>query len=200
MIVRLTGTVVEKSPSRITIATNSGVGYEVNVTPLTAGRHVVDEELTLFTYLRVTENAHELYGFSSGEEREFFALLLSVSGVGPKTAMNILALGSIKEIESAIARADVQYLTAVQGMGKKTAERLVVELKAKMEDRIHSLPAGEAGSQFSVVGSDVLAEVIEGLVTLGYSREEAKQAVRGIETENKNAQEVLRLALKSLSR
>jgi Holliday junction DNA helicase RuvA len=115
---------------------------------------------------------------------------MTVSGVGPKSAMNILSLGHMEEIQSAIARSDVKYLTGVQGMGKKTAERLVVELKNKLlasANDVHSTNTGE---------SDILTDALEGLMALGYSREEAKNLVSKIDIEGKSPEQILKLALK----
>lgn len=186
MISLLKGTIEHVGKDAIVLMTDGGVGYEVVVRR--SGSDVREGDVvTMYTYLKVSENAMELYGFQTMQERAFFQLLLGVSGVGPKSAMNVLALGSIAEIQTAIAREDVQYLTAVQGMGKKTAERMVVELKSKIS-------TSDSGLQTSVDGQ-TLSEVIDGLVAMGYGKEEAKAVVKGLDAKGKTTEELLRLAL-----
>ncbi len=189
MISFLTGTIIHKTKHSLVIQTAGGVGYEVFMTPLQAASHLTDREIALHTYLKVSDSDLQLFGFQTVEEKVFFSLLMTVSGVGPKTALNILSLGSIREIQSAIARGDVKYLTAVSGLGKKTAERLVVELKNK----VMSQESGGNGAP-----SGVLGEVIDALVSMGYSRDEAKAAVTATESEGKNTGQVLREALQRL--
>jgi len=136
----------------------------------------------------------DLYGFRTKEEKSFFSLLLSVSGVGPKSAMNILAIGSIHDIEDAILRADAKYLSAVQGIGKKTAERMVVELKSKMQKRSSS------GEVRQTAGGNILEEVIDGLVSMGYSKEDARAAALTCDADGKSTEQLLRDALQTLSK
>lgn len=188
MIALLKGKIIDKDKDSILLLTSGGVGYQVRLSPLHTTHILIDEEVEMSVYLRVTDSSMDLYGFHSVEEKRFFELLMSVSGVGPKSAMNILALGSIEEIQSAIARSDVKYLTAVQGMGKKTAERLVVELKNKVTK--------QGASETTSVQSGILADVIDGLLSLGYSKEEAKTRVEQLDTKNKTPEELLKEALK----
>jgi holliday junction DNA helicase RuvA len=188
MISLLSGHISSKSMSTITLLTTGGVGYDVTLTKLYCASLCVGAELTIHTYMRVTDSAMQLYGFEFASQRTFFTLLLSVSGVGPKSAMNVLALGSIDQIQSAIASSDVAYLTAVQGLGKKTAERMVVELKAKVQS--HESEANSAGS------GSVLSEVIDGLMALGYAKEDARRMVQGVSAENKTTEEMLRAVLR----
>lgn len=188
MISLLKGAIAGKNKNILTLMTAGGVGYDVAVAPEFALGAVTGSDITLFTYLKVSDSALDLYGFHSADERAFFLLLLSVSGVGPKTAMTIMSSGSVDQLTSAIASGDVKYLTAVLGIGKKTAERLVVELKGKM--RVQS---SEFGVQSS---SGVFGEVIDALEAMGYSRDEAKDAIDGLEAEGKTTEELLRMALK----
>jgi holliday junction DNA helicase RuvA len=170
--------------------TEGGVGYEVTTTRVFVSEQTVGDTVTLHTYLKVSEQAMQLFGFANSEERSFFELLLSVSGVGPKSAMNILALGSIQEIEAAIVREDSTYLSAVQGIGKKTAERMVVELKSKIKKHTSSNSEHVTGS--------VLIEVIDALVSMGYEKENVRDVVKEIEGDD--TEELLRKALKNLSK
>jgi len=187
MISLIHGRITIKHKFSIVILTSSGVGYEVQMAVPELLKLPNSGGITLYTYLKVGENSMDLYGFPNEEQKNFFILLLSVSGVGPKTALNILSLGSIDEIQAAIGRGDVKYLTAVQGIGGKTAERMVVELKSKVESQ---------KLKVDNVDSGVMADVIEGLVSMGYTREDAKQAVRGMETKGKTVQEVMKEALR----
>ncbi|OGH66374.1 MAG: Holliday junction DNA helicase RuvA [Candidatus Magasanikbacteria bacterium RIFCSPHIGHO2_02_FULL_41_13] len=190
MIGLLSGKIFEKSKDSVLVETSGGVGYLVRMTTSSVAGCHVGQDIKMYTYLKVSDSALDLYGFQNLEEKDFFELLMTVSGVGPKSAMNILSLGHREEIQSAIARSDVKYLTGVQGMGKKTAERLVVELKNKViasASDVHSTNTGE---------SAILTDVLEGLMALGYSRDEAKGLVKNIETEGKTAEQILKLALK----
>lgn len=191
MISYLEGTIQSKTSDSVVLLTTGGVGYEVQLTPARALEQQVGTPLSLHTFLRVTDAAHTLYGFFTLEEKSFFELLITVSGVGPKSAMNILALGSIDEISSAIARKDVTYLTAVQGMGKKTAERLVVELQQKV---------GSPSGLIQDIGeSTVLSEVIDALVGMGYQKGEAVEVVKQLDVLDRKTEELLREALKRLA-
>lgn len=190
MISLLKGTVIAKHKTSLVVMTSGGVGYQVAMQPLKVLSATIGTEVTLYTYLKVSDSALDLYGFETTDEKGFFSVLMTVSGVGPKTAMNILSLGTVEDIGGAIGRGDVKYLTAVSGLGKKTAERLVVELKGKI---------GGKGEGSSVQGmSGILGEVIDALESMGYSREEAKQAIEGVDPSGKSTEEVLRMALRQM--
>ncbi len=193
MIGYLSGVILEKLATGILLETSGGVGYEVNLTAAEAGELAIGTSVKLFTYLKVSDSAQELFGFRTTAARDFFKLLLTVSGIGPKSALNILNAGAVDQLQGAIARGDIAYLTGVQGLGKKTAERLVVELKNKFTVR---------GSSETIAGSPSgpLAEVIEGLVAMGYSQAEARDAVQSLDPAGKNSEGLLREALKLLSR
>ncbi len=166
------------------VETAAGVGYEVTLARVNG--IIRGQEVYLYTYFKVSDSSQELFGFQTLEEKVFFELLLTVQGVGPKTALHILSLGTLIDIQTAIVRADVTYLTAIQGLGKKIAERVVVELKGKLG----------AGGSASVVGdSGVLGEVVDALVGFGYSREEAKEMVSGVDTDGRNTESVLKSVL-----
>ncbi len=195
MIALLSGVVVEKTTTSVLVETSGGVGYDVTMTAADVLSVVVGEKLRVYTYLKVSDSAQELFGFKTTTARDFFKILLSVSGIGPKSALNVLSLGDIENIQSAIARSDVKYLTAVQGMGKKTAERLVVELKNKFTVR-----GSSSESLAGAVDSGPLGEVVEALVSMGYSQAEARDTVQNLDATNKNAEGLLREALKMLSK
>jgi len=190
MISFLRGIIISKAIKKIVVLTQAGVGYEVNVG---RGQWTVDSgvEVELYTYLKVSENSMELFGFETIEEKEFFELLLSVKGIGPRGGLNILGLGSIEEIKNAISRSDISYLTQVSGIGRKTAERLCVELKEKISRLVDQKTGGH-------LTGDKLGEVIGGLVSMGYSKEEVRDVVSKLECEGKNTGKLLKEALKLL--
>ncbi len=192
MIAYLIGTIVSVTKHSIILSTQSGVGYEVMLPTRKLMELNSGIPISLFTYQKISEQNHELFGFGSLEEREFFMLLMTVSGIGPKSAMNILSLGSMDEIRSAIARGDVQYLTAIQGMGKKTAERLVVELKNK-------IGIVAKASKSANVPEGVLEDVVEGLVAMGYTRDESRRMIENVDVTGKNAAEILKQVLSNKS-
>lgn len=189
MISLIKGTIISKSKNIIVILTQSGVGYSVNVQVGKSESLKIDDEITLHTYMKVSENSMELFGFETENEKEFFEILLSVKGVGPRGALNILGLGSIEEIKSAISRSDVTYLTQVSGMGKRTAERLCVELKNKITRGV--------GVEKSDAVGDKLGEVVDGLVSMGYTKEQARDIVRELD-DTKTVEQLLRDALKNI--
>lgn len=188
MIALIRGKIFGKNKDSLIVETSGGIGYEVRLTASSLSRYLIGQDILLHTYFKVTESSHDLYGFEDMSEKDFFELLMTVSGVGPKSAMNILSLGNMSEIQSAIARGDVKYLTGVQGMGKKTAERLVVELKSKITN---------IGDRENVPrNADNLADVIDGLMALGYSREEAKHMIQNVDVVGKTTEQILKQALK----
>ena len=191
MIALISGKVVSKNNNELVLMTSGGVGYRVLASPAVLGSALVGSDQTLDTYLVVKEDSHSLFGFANIAEKELFKNFLSVSGVGPKTALHLLELGSVEEITLAIGRSDVDYLTKVSGIGKKTAERIVVELKNKVAKGISDagvkLPAG-----------DVMGDVIDALVTLGYSALQARDVVKKIDSAGKNSEQLLREALQRI--
>ena len=152
------------------VLTAGGVGYEIMTSATSAKNWAVGTEAQILTYLAVRESSLDLYGFANESEKELFEKFLLVSGIGPKTALHLLSLGSVQEISSAIGRGDLAYLTNVSGIGKKTAERILVELKNK-------IGAGATGLE-EMEGA--LGDVVEGLAALGYSFIEAREAVKNL--------------------
>lgn len=190
MIAIIQGKILSKSDKTMVIMTAGGVGYKVLASPSVLGLAVVGSDITIDTYLSVKEDALDLFGFGSVAEKELFKNFLTVSGVGPKTALHLLSIGSVEEITLAIGRGDLDYLTKVSGVGKKTAERLIVELKSKVAKGM-----SDAGV---VIKNDALSDVMDALVTLGYSVLEARDVVKAIDPKGKNSEQLLRAALKSI--
>ena len=169
MIAHLHGKLVEKEAGRVVIDVN-GVGYEVFV-PLTTSSSLTEREhdVTIDIHTHVREDVIALYGFSTRRERIIFEKLMTISGIGPKLAMTILSGGSVDDLVTAIRRNDLARLTAIQGVGKKTAERIVVELRDKLQD----LPVIAAPEKTSTE-----TDVLSALENLGYNRIVAENAIR----------------------
>jgi len=188
MISLIKGKVAANNGGKLTVLTAGGVGYEVMVSATSAKNWQVGAEVEILTYLAVREGSLDLYGFANGSEKEFFEKFLLVSGIGPKTALHLLSLGSVQEISSAIGRADLAYLTNVSGIGKKTAERILVELKNKVG-------GGQTGlEEFE----GALGDVVEGLAALGYSFIEAREAVKNLDVKGKTSEQLLKEALQRI--
>lgn len=155
------------------------------------------DEVTLFTYLNVREDAMELFGFYTQQELDSFKLLLSVSGVGPKAALAILSQLSPDKLALCVASGDVKSITQAQGVGPKLAQRVVLELKDKLSKSIASGDTDTSGMFAAPTAAGNCSEAIEALVMLGYSRSEAAGAIGRLD-KNLPAEELIRLALKSL--
>jgi holliday junction DNA helicase RuvA len=190
MIGRLTGTLAEKSPPHLLIDVN-GVGYEVDV-PMSSFYNLpgLGERVVLLTHLVVREDAQLLYGFLTAAERATFRELVKISGVGPRTALSILSGLSVADLSQAVSRQDAARLTKVPGIGKKTAERLLLELKGKV--------APELGAS-AAPASDAQADIAQALVALGYNEREASVALKALPADVGVA-EGIKLALKALNK
>jgi len=182
MIITLTGTVTHKDASSAVVEA-AGVGYEVRMNPATLVAVKIGAQVRVWIHDHVREDARDLYGFPSQAEHGLFLKLLSISGVGPKLAQHMLSLGTVKDIERMIEKADIERITSIPGIGKKTAQKIVLELKGK-------LALAEEGGEGE--------EVVLALVNLGYARERAREAVG--QAEGGSVEERLRAALKQLAR
>ena len=190
MIGRIQGVLTEKNPPQVVVVTH-GVGYEIDV-PMSTFYHLprTGENVELLTHLVVREDAHLLFGFLTAGERTAFRQLLKVSGVGPKVALAVLSGLSVDDLAAAVATQDAARLTKVPGIGKKTAERLVLELRDKL---------APAGGVSRVESSPARGDVVNALLALGYNDREAQAAVRALPAELALA-EAIRQALKHLAR
>lgn len=184
MISFLRGKLAKKNPTDLVIDVN-GVGYALSI-PLSTYEKLeqMSGEITILTYLHVREDILQLYGFATEAEREIFKLLISVSGIGPKMAQGILSGLSANEFKQAILDGNVIALTSISGVGKKTAERLIIELR----DKLGKTEMTEFSSAPTSKLLKARAEAVVALMSLGYSRSDAEQAVRlvGNETEGKD--------------
>lgn len=188
MIGSLTGTVTEAGSDALLLDLG-GVGYRVAVLSSLRAEARVGATVTLRTYLHVRESELALYGFLTKEELIFFRLLLNVPGVGPKSAMNILEIAPVDILVRAIAGGDATLLTKVSGIGRKTAERIVVELKTRLE-REHPELARQ--------GVTPHADVVEALVSLGYTRSQARDAARELPADVRTLEEGVKIVLQAL--
>jgi Holliday junction DNA helicase RuvA len=176
MIASLNGVVGEKLADRVIIDVN-GVGYGVYVTAEDQGRLVVGEVAKVYIFEYVREQAHDLFGFLSRQTQDLFELLLNVNGVGPKMALNVLSVGSDTSVRTAIAGGDVKFIQQASGVGRKVAERVVVELKDKVGLIGVDLESAGLLQSESGIFTD---EAVEALVALGYSAQDASKALSGV--------------------
>jgi Holliday junction DNA helicase RuvA len=173
MITFLEGSLVEKQPTRLVVDVN-GVGYEVLV-PLSSYDPLpaLNERCRILTYDYVREDTHALFGFVTEDERRMFVLLLAITGIGPKLALSALSGLSVKELKTAVVQGDVKRLSSISGVGKKMAERMILELRHRMDSlEVASTAAGESKDAPPGVRDAVLA-----LIALGYRQDEARKMV-----------------------
>ena len=193
MIGRLTGTLLEKNPPRILLDVQ-GVGYEVDV-PMSTFYNLPasGEKVTLLTHFAVREDGQFLYGFGSEAERFAFRQLLKISGVGARTALSVLSGLSVADLAHAVAMQEAGRLTKVPGIGKKTAERLLLELKGKLAEAVPAAAAATAAA------ADSRHDILNALLALGYNEREALSAMKGL-AEDVGVSDGIRQALKALSK
>ena len=191
MIGRISGSLIEKNPPQI-IVDCGGVGYEIHV-PMSTFYNLpgLGDKVALLTHFVVREDAQILFGFATVPERETFRQLIKISGVGPRTALSILSGMSVAEISQAITLQDPNRLTKIPGIGKKTAERLMLELKGKL--------GADIGAGASAISSDAQVDILQALVALGYSDKEALLALKPL-PKDVGVSEGIKLALKALAK
>lgn len=189
MIAHVAGVVAEKFNSSLIVDVH-GVGYEVAVAALDYDATLLNEPVKLFTYHHIREQSQELFGFSSLAAKKIFELLITVQGVGPKAALAILSLGDSETVRNAIASSDVAFITKASGVGKKTAERVAVDLSDKV-----GLPTQYSQTTVGVTRVAQNDEALEALMALGYSLGDATQALENVPADLPTAQRVT-LALK----
>lgn len=192
MIGRIQGILLQKNPPQLLVDCQ-GVGYEIDV-PMSTFYNLpaVGEKVTLFTHLAIREDAHVLYGFGSLDERALFRQLIRISGVGARTALALLSGLSVTDMSQAVALQDASRLTSIPGIGKKTAERLLLELKGKLE-------TGSLSAISSSVQNDALADIQNALLALGYSEKETILAIKQVPNDC-SVSDGIKMALKALSK
>jgi Holliday junction DNA helicase RuvA len=195
MIALVAGDVAVRRPDHVVIETASGVGYRLMVSAETLKQvPAVGSAVSLHTHLAVRDDALVLYGFATEEERDLFMLLLGVQSVGPKVALAVLSGGSPRDLISALAAGDVTRFTAVNGIGKRTAERIVVELR----DKVGDFGAGDGPAITVHRGDDPRTLARDGLIELGYAPQEAQELIAAAEGET--PEELLQTALQAARR
>jgi holliday junction DNA helicase RuvA len=199
MIGRIRGLLIEKKPPFILLDVQ-GIGYELEA-PLTTFYRLpeLNTELSLYTHLLVREDGHLLFGFLTDSERRLFRALLKVNGVGARLALTILSGTGADEFASCIHTADIARLTQVPGVGKKTAERLIIEMRDRLADWA-TLPSTFSADTRAASIPDAVADAISGLIALGYKPQEASRQVHAIDTEGLTSEAIIRAALKALAK
>ena len=200
MIAMVKGTLMEKSEGEAVVMTAGGLGLRVMCSMNTlAVLPAAGQECTLYTFMNVREDAMELYGFGTEKERNCFQLLIGVSGVGPKAALSILSATTPEGLATAIITGDEKALTVAQGIGKKIAQRILLELKDKLAKG--QLPAGEeryGGTGVTVIPQNKSSEATAALAVLGYSPAEIAVALKGLDLEGLSLEEIVRQALRKM--
>lgn len=187
MIGHLKGTLIHKD-SKFIIIDVSGVGYKINVSPEALSKaKKIGDEIMLWIHTHIREDMLDLYGFLERGELEFFEMLINVSGIGPKGALAILGIAPIETLRKAIGTGDTSYLTKISGIGKKTAERIVIELRDKVADKFDEKGEGSLQNEL---------DAMEALKSLGYSQSDARGALKKVSAEtdiNKKIREALKI-------
>jgi Holliday junction DNA helicase RuvA len=191
MIAYLTGKIQFKRGNFLVVLVN-GIGYKVSVPQEIFSRVKDGEEITLYTYHHVREDSQQLFGFESFDGLTLFELLISVSGVGPKTALNVFSIADIADVKAAIMNGDAAILKKVSGIGGKTAERIVLELRNKV-DEISDLKLLKSKEDL-----DSDADAVEALNSLGYSRQQVKDALKSVDPSVKDVSLRVKAALRFL--
>jgi len=194
----LNGTVAHLGPY-LAVIDCGGVGYACRTTNTTQAQLKLGEKGKLYTYLNVREDAMELYGFATQEELNLFQLLLSVSGVGPKAALSILSASTPANLALSIITGDEKALTCAPGIGKKIAQRVILELKDKLA-KGQTIAAGESygGTGVTVIPENKLSEATAALAVLGYSQGEIGAALKGIDMDSLTLEQIIKAALKKM--
>lgn len=203
MIGRIRGILLEKQPPSLLVDVH-GVGYLLDA-PMSTFYQLptTGQEVTLHTHMVVREDSQQLYGFASEQERRLFRALIKVSGVGAKMALTILSGSSADEFARCVQDNDTASLTRLPGVGKKTAERLIVEMRDRLADWGHEgvagIPAGDVHGG-TPGGDDPVREAVSALVALGYKPQEASRMVRAVETAEQGSEAIIRAALRATTR
>lgn len=190
MIAHLSGTITEKLANSVIIDVH-GVGYEVTVSAPDSEMLNLENNVKLYTYHAIRENAEELYGFSSLAAKRLFEMLISVNGVGPKAAISILSLGTPEIVRNAIANTDAAFIAKASGVGKKSAERVIVDLRDKVGAPSHY---GATDTPFIATSAQPNDEALDALIALGFPLKEATAALEKVDP-NLSVEERIRLAL-----
>lgn len=198
MFYHINGVVTDILP-QLAVVDCGGVGFALNTTNNTLARLKAGEKAKLFTYVYIREDSMDLYGFYSLEEKRLFEMLLGVSGVGPKAALSILSSSTPEALALSIISGDDKALTIAQGIGKKTAQRIILELKDKMAKETKELSfSGTAPVPVPAAQSGKLSDAVSALMVLGYSQAEINAALKHIDTEQLELEMIIKQALREM--
>lgn len=194
MIGSIRGTLLENNGDYCLVETTSGIGYKIYTPSATATDLFTktNQEVFLYTYTVVREDTLDLYGFASIDEKQFFEQVITVSGVGPKSGLAIVSIAPLNQLKSAIASGDTAFLTKVSGVGKKSAQKIILELQDKLSDEL--LVSGGTDENYHQDN-----EVLEALLSLGYRETEIRNTIKELDPEITEMEDRLRAALKQLS-
>lgn len=199
MIGRIVGILVEKTPPELLVDVN-GVGYEISASMTTIyDLPPIGEKVVLFTHFQVKEDSQTLYGFIDKAERALFRVLIKVNGIGPKMALAVLSSMSSEELIANVQESDVTALTRIPGVGKKTAERLIIELRDKLGQAAKA-DLFSAPAVLKQVQADPRQEAEAALIALGYKPQEAAKAIANIPVDGASSEDVIKAALKAMLR
>lgn len=200
MIGFLHGKLIHKSPPQLLLDVH-GVGYEIEA-PMTTFYDLpaLGEEVKLHTHLVVREDAHILFGFASETERMLFRILIKVNGVGPKLALTILSGQSVDEFYRCVNDNDVKALVRLPGVGQKTAERLIIEMRGRLPELSGPSVSRDKSASSELIGNSPKQEAVSALCALGYKPQDAARMVQSIATEDKSCEDIIRLALRGTVR
>jgi len=200
MYAYISGRVAEKGSGELIIEAG-GVGYALQCSMTTLSQApATGENMRCYTYLSVREDAMELFGFATKDEKAMFLRLTSVSGIGPRTALGVLGSMPLKDLQLAILTGDLNALSRAPGVGKKTAQRITLELKDQItQEAISSLPPEQAAGSSASIRDDALTEAMQALQSLGYTPVEATRALQAVRGKSDKADELIKLALRSMA-
>ncbi len=199
MIGKLRGIILEKQPPQLLLDVN-GVGYEIDA-PMSTFYHLPDigQEVTLHTHFVVREDAHHLFGFFAKEERALFRTLLKVNGIGPRLALTILSSIDPNDFVRCVINNDTDTLVSVPGIGKKTAERLIIEMRDKVSTfSSATLPHATASQKENNARNQITQDAVSALIALGYKPQEASRAVSKVDDPTLTSEEIIRRALREM--
>ena len=195
----LNGFVAELLPN-LAVIDCGGVGFEVNTSAYTLSQLKAGERAKLYTYVYIREDAFEIYGFSGKSEKRCFEMLLGVSGVGPKAALSILSVSTPENLIMSIVSGNERAITAASGVGKKIAQRVILELKDKLAKETESVSFADTSAFTPAVSTDrsKLGDAAAALAVLGYSAPEINAALKGVDTEEMTTEQIIKAALKQM--
>lgn len=195
----LNGIVAELSPNQAVIDCG-GLGFQLNTSTYTAGSLKTGEKAKLYTFVHIREDLFDIYGFSTKNEKHLFELLIGVSGVGPKAAISILSCGTPEMLAMAVITGDERAITAAPGVGKKIAQRVILELKDKLAKETNEISFSGVGTAAPMAGGGERGEAAAALAALGYGSAEIGAVLKKLDTEGQSVEQIIKAALRQMMR